>query len=266
MQAPIRADTPPIGPLRVIITGALSGLGAALARHYAARGATLGLVTRRRHELERLVAGFPGEAALYRADVRDTAALDAAGQDFIGRFGPPDIVIANAGISIGTLTQHAADREVFAEVMDINVDGAVNTFHPFLDAMLLRGSGKLVGIASVAGFRGLPGASAYSASKAALISYLESLRVELRPRGLEVITVCPGYVATPMTAANPYPMPFLLDADEAARRIARVIGRGASFAVVPWQMALAGKLLRWLPNGLYDRAFARAPRKPRRGE
>lgn len=124
--------------------------------------------------------------------------------------------------------------------------------------------GALAGIASVAGFRGLPGASAYSASKAAAISYLESLRVELHGSGVRVVTICPGYIKTPMTDVNPYPMPFILDADEAAKRMARVIERGCSFAVVPWQMALVGRMLKLLPNWLYDALFAKAPHKPRK--
>ena len=123
--------------------------------------------------------------------------------------------------------------------------------------------GKLVGIASVAGFRGLPGSEAYSASKAAAIAYLESLRVELRDSGIEVVTICPGYIRTSMTEVNNFPMPFILDADDAARRMARVVECGTSFAVVPWQMGVIGWVLQRLPNWLYDRLFARAPRKPR---
>src|SRR5690349_10908838 len=126
----------------------------------------------------------------------------------------------------------------------------VHAFHPFLAGMRARGAGKLVGIASVAGYRGLPGSGAYSASKAAAISYLESLRVELHGSGLSVITICPGYVVTPMTADNPFPMPFILTADDAARKIARIIESKKSFAVIPWQMAIVARVLRLLPNFL----------------
>jgi hypothetical protein len=115
----------------------------------------------------------------------------------------------------------------------------------------------------VAGYRGLPGAAAYSASKAAAISYLESVRVELRASGVKVITICPGYIATPMTAQNPYAMPFILTADESARKIASVIECGKTFAVIPWQMAIVARVMRVLPNWLYDRLFGNAPRKPR---
>jgi short-subunit dehydrogenase len=195
--------------------------------------------------------------------VRDAGALTRAAAAFIVRFGPPDIVIANAGVSRGTLTGHAEDLAAFRAVFDTNVLGIVHTFQPFLAAMRAAGRGALVGIASVAGFRGLPGAGAYSASKAAAITYLESLRLELRGTGIAVVTVCPGYIATPMTSENPYRMPFLLDADKAARLIARAIERRRRFYVLPWQMALVGRAMRLLPRWLYDAAFARAPRKPR---
>ena len=249
---------------RVIITGASSGIGTALARHYARRGAVLGLIARREAALAQLAAQLPSATLIYPADVRDAAALQSAAADFIARHGCPDIVIANAGISIGTLTEFASDTPMFQEVIDINVMGMVKTFQPFLAAMRTAGRGALVGIASVAGYRGLPGAAAYCASKAAAISYLESLRIELAASGIKVITICPGYIATPMTAQNPYPMPFLLSADAAARKIAALIESGRTFAVIPWQMAIVARILRTLPNWLYDRLFGNAPRKPRR--
>ena len=248
---------------RIFLTGASSGIGAAFARHYAAQGATLGLVARRRDELDRLARSLPTEALVYAVDVTNAAALAAAGGDFIGRAGLPDIVIANAGVSVGTLTEEAADLAAFERVLRINVAGMANTFQPFVAAMRGAGRGRLVGVASVAGIRGLPGAGAYSASKAAAIAYLESLRVELRGSGVKVVTLAPGYIRTPMTAANPYPMPFILDADAAVRRMARVIAAGRSYAVVPWQMAIVAKLMRLLPNALFDRLFAHAGRKPR---
>jgi short-subunit dehydrogenase len=251
--------------MRVIVTGASSGIGAALARHYAGQGAVLGLVARRKTELERLRSELPGAISLYPADVRDSHALQAAARDFIARYGCPDIVIANAGISIGTAADSSDDLAVFQEIVDVNVLGMAKTFQPFLSAMRAAGRGTLVGIASVAGYRGLPGSGAYSASKAAAISYLESLRVELHASGIKVVTVCPGYVATPMTARNPYPMPFILSADAAAEKIALIVARGRVHAVIPWPMAPIAGLLRVLPRWLYDRLFARAPRKPRRG-
>lgn len=223
------------------------------------------MFARRAAELARLEQALaPAEVAVYAGDVRDAAVLAAAGADFVRRFGVPDVVIANAGVSRGTLTEHAEDMRAFAQVLETNVLGMVHTFHPFIGPMREARGGTLVGIASVAGFRGLPGAGAYSASKAAAIAYLESLRVELRGSGVAVVTICPGFVATPMTADNPYPMPFLLDAETAARRIARVIAARRRFAVVPWPMALAGRLLRALPRPLFDAALAGRKRKPRR--
>jgi len=251
--------------VKVFLTGASSGLGEALARHYAAQGATLGLLARREAALSTLRASLPSGAAIYAADVRDAAAMRSAGEDFLARHGAPDLVIANAGISHGTSTEIAYDAQTFREVMETNVMGLVNAFHPFVAAMRARRSGTLAGIASVAGFRGLPGASAYSASKAAAISYLEALRIELHATGVKVCTVCPGFIRTPMTAKNPYPMPFILEADDAARRIARAIAAGSSFAVVPWQMALLGRLLKVLPNPVLDAVLAGRPGKPRKG-
>ena len=247
----------------VFITGASSGIGAALAAHYAARGAQLGLVARRREALADIARGLPGEPALYVADVADARAMRDAAQDFIARFGLPDIVIANAGISVGTLTEHAEDIEVLGRVLQTNVVGLAATFQPFVAPMCAARRGTLAGIASVAGMRGIPGAGAYSASKAAAITYLEALRIELKPCGVKVVTVCPGYVATPMTAVNKYRMPFILPADVAARRISRVIDAGRRYAVVPWQMALVARAMKLLPNAAYDRLFRRAGRKPR---
>ena len=201
---------------------------------------------------------------VFACDVRDLAAVKRAATEFIGKHGVPDLVIANAGVSHGTLTELEEDVAVFREIMDVNVMGVVNAFHPFIAPMKARGSGSLVGIASVAGFRGIPGASAYSASKAAVISHCEALRVELRRHGVDVTTICPGYIATPMTAKNPYPMPFLITAEDFARRCERAIDGRASLAVIPWRMAIVGRIYRSLPNFLFDRLMGRAGRKPRR--
>lgn len=248
---------------RIFLTGASSGIGAALARHYSARGAILGLAARSDEKLRRVAAKLPGEASIHVVDVADADAMTAAAQDFMARWGTPDIVIANAGVSVGTLTAEASDLPVFRRVIETNLFGMVHTFAPFIAAMTAAGCGRLVGVASVAGIRGLPGSGAYSASKAAAISYLESLRGDLRGTGVKVVTLAPGYVETPLTAINDYPMPFILPPDVAARRLARVIDAGRSYAVVPWQMAIVAKLLRLLPNALFDAAFTHAGRKPR---
>jgi short-subunit dehydrogenase len=250
--------------MKVFLTGASSGIGEALVRLYAGRGATLGLVARRGDLLQSLKSSLPVAAEIYACDVRDLQAMKSAASDFIGRHGVPDLVIGNAGVSFGTLTEHEEDVAAFREILEINVMGLVNTFHPFVKPMRERGAGTLAGIASVAGFRGLPGAAGYSASKAAAIRYLEALRVELHGSGVKVSTVCPGFIRTAMTAKNPYPMPFILEVNDAARRIARVVDSGGSFAVVPWQLAIAGRILAMLPNPVFDRLMARRKRKPRK--
>ena len=248
---------------RVFITGASAGIGAALARHYAGTDTSIGLFARRRDLLEKLAASLPGESAVYPSDIADTAAIAAAAQDFIARFGVPDLVIANAGISVGTHGDELQDIEKLQRVLSVNVSGLAATLAAFAPAMRAAGKGTLCGIASVAGFRGIPGAGAYSSSKAAAIAWLEALRNELAGSGVSVVTICPGYIDTPMTQVNKYPMPFLISADEAAARFARAIQARRRLAVIPWQMALVSLLLRALPGALYDRLASRAPRKPR---
>ncbi|ATG20997.1 putative oxidoreductase [Ralstonia mannitolilytica] len=259
----------------VFITGASSGIGQALARQYAAQGATLGLVARRIDALQDFVHTLPaniqGHCHCYAADVRSAESMRDAAQAFIATAGVPDVVIANAGISVGTDLREAGDLNAFAAVMDTNWMGVLNTFQPFVQPMLARArpgrsGGTLVGVASVAGVRGLPGAAAYSASKSAVIKLMESLRVEFGRRGLKVVTIAPGYIRTPMTEHNPYPMPFLMPADRFAQKAVHAIHRGVRFTVLPWQMGIVARLLHVLPNWLYDMAFARAPRKPRKPE
>lgn len=249
---------------KVFITGASSGIGEALARHYSAQGAQLGLVARRADLLEKIASSLNPAPAVYALDVRDASALRGAASDFIARFGVPDIVIANAGVSKGTLTEQQSDLAVFQQIFDTNVMGMVNTFHPFIAPMRANAVGTLVGIASVAGFRGIPGGGAYSASKAAAIKYCESLRVELRDAGISVVTICPGYIRTPMTDVNRFKMPFIIPVEDAVVRFARAIDAKTSFTVIPWTMGIAARVFRTLPNWLYDRL--RMPRKPRQVE
>jgi len=251
--------------MRVVITGASSGIGEALALEYRRRDpqAVIGLIARREASLARVASALGGPVHCLNADVGDRAALAAVAQRFVEAAGVPDVVIANAGISGGTRTGEPGDAEVFERIVQTNVMGLFDTFAAFLPLMRESRGARLVGIASVAGVRGLPGAGGYSASKAAAIAYLESLRVELRGSGVRVVTIAPGFIRTPMTASNRYPMPFLTDVDVFAARACDAIAAGRSFVVIPWQMAWVARLLRVLPDSLFDRAFARAPRKAR---
>ena len=250
----------------VFITGASSGIGQALAWRYHQAGWRLALAARRTGEIEAW-AKFKGLAAdryaVYGADVADTKSIVAAGRACLAAQGVPDVVIANAGISIGVDTALLEDIEVIARTFATNNVGLAATFHPFIEPMCKRGSGALVGIGSVAGIRGLPGHGAYCASKAAVISYCESLRGELRPAGVKVVTITPGYIDTPLTRQNRYSMPFLMQPEQFADRAFAAIEAGTSYRVIPWQMGVVAKAMRLLPNALYDRLLAGRPRKHR---
>ena len=199
----------------------------------------------------------------YPVDVTEDAALVAAADDFTARFGAPELVIANAGISTGTGSEYIEDMAKLRQLLAVNVVGMAASLAAFAPAMRRAGRGTLACIASVAGFRGLAGNGAYSASKAAARVWTESLRAELYGSGVSVVCICPGYVDTPLTRVNRFHMPFLLSADEAAPRIARAIAARRRLAVIPWQMALVSLVLRPMPGWLFDRFASRAPRKPR---
>lgn len=260
--APLRDDAP-----LAFITGASSGIGQALASEYAAGGWRLALVARRTDEIRAWAQALglpPAQWAVYGADVADIDAIVRAGEQCIQAQGLPQVVIANAGISVGVDTGEREDLEAIARTYAVNNVGLAATFHPFLRPMAHRGSGTLVGIGSVAGIRGLPGHGAYCSSKAAVISYCETLRGEMRGTGVRVVTLCPGYVDTPLTRGNPYPMPFLMQPQDFARQALRAIAAGVSYRVIPWPMGVVAKLLRVLPDALFDKLFAGRPRKPRR--
>ena len=253
----------------VFITGASSGIGQALAARYAQAGWRLALAARRVGEIEQWARALglgPERCVAYAADVAQIDSIVGAGQRCLSQQGLPDVVIANAGISVGIDTAVREDLEVLADTLAINNVGLAATFHPFLAAMRARGAGTLVGVASVAAIRGLPGHGAYCASKAGVVAYCESLRGECRGSGVKVVTIVPGYVATPLTAGNTYGMPFLLQPQQFAERAFRAIDAGASYRVIPWQMGVVAKLLRLLPNALFDKLLEGRGRKKRRGE
>jgi short-subunit dehydrogenase len=251
------------------ITGASSGIGQALALRFARSGYRLALVARRTAEMQAFAdaQGWDtGRCRVYGADVSLIDSIVAAGQACLDAQGLPDVVIANAGVSIGMDTTEREDLDVMARTFALNNTGMAATFHPFAGAMARRGSGALVGIASVAAIRGLPGHGAYCASKAAVVAYCESLRGELGGSGVSVVTLLPGYVDTPLTRENRYAMPFLLSAETFADRAFDAIVAGVSYRVIPWQMGVVAKLLRLLPNAVFDRALSGRARKHRQGE
>jgi short-subunit dehydrogenase len=253
-------------PPLIFITGASSGIGQALARRFYDAGFSLALAARRTAEIQAWAQSEgldPQRFRVYGADVAVPDSIVAAGQACIESQGVPDVVIANAGISIGMDTGIRSDLEVMERTFATNNLGLAATFHPFVRAMESRGSGCMVGIASVAGIRGLPGHGAYCASKAAVIAYCESLRGELRPSGVRVVTICPGYIDTPLTRQNRYSMPFLMQPADFADKAFHAVQRGDRYRVIPWQMGWVASLLRALPNALFDRVLAGRPRKRR---
>ena len=253
----------------VFITGASSGIGQALAQRFYTAGYRLALAARRTAEVEAWATAnslSAGRYQVYSADVSVIDSIVAAGQACIASQGVPDVVIANAGISIGMDTAERSDLDVMAQTFATNNIGVAATFHPFMAGMVQRGSGTLVGIGSVAGIRGLPGHGAYCASKAAVINYCESLRGEMAPAGVKVVTISPGYIDTPLTQQNRYSMPFLMKPEAFADKAFDTIAAGTSYRVIPWQMGVVAKLMRLLPNPLLDRALAGRARKKRQGE
>ncbi len=282
--------------MNIFITGASSGIGRALAHEYAKRyslstsensvpasrmdtasqgsdfnNSIIGLAARRSEHLHMLAQTLQNQygvtCAIYTVDVRDSLACQLAAQDFIGKFGAPNIVIASAGVSRGTLTELREDIPAFQAIFDINVMGMVHTFQPFIAAMKhaakLGEIAQLIGVASVAGIRGIPGSAAYSASKSAVISYCESLRAEMQHFNIHVSTIAPGYIRTPMTEINQYKMPFLMDADVFAHKFANAVEAKVRFKIIPWQMGVVARLMRLIPAGLWDYLMKNAPHKKR---
>jgi short-subunit dehydrogenase len=244
------------GGTRVWVTGASSGIGAALVRELAGRGCRVAASARRAEKLDELAAGTPGEVMAVPADVTDRDGMLAAAEAVRERFGAIDVAILNAA-HWGQFSVEAWDTDVIRRHFDTNVIGMAHGVEAVLADMRRRRGGAIAGMASLAGYRGLPQSEAYGATKAAEINMLESLRIDLRPLGISVHTVCPGFVRTDLTAKNTFAMPFMLDADDAARRIARGLEKGKAEIAFPLPMLLAMKVAKVVPVRLWADAFAR---------
>jgi short-subunit dehydrogenase len=247
-----------------VITGTSSGIGRALAKMLAAEGCKVGLIARRRDHLEALSAEITsqgGAAAVAAADVGDRIQIGAAFEALRGQLGPIDLMIANAGVGAPTTLDpmNVGDTE---KMIRINLLGMVYCIEAVLPEMLRRGRGHLAGVSSLAAYKGMPGESGYCASKAAMNTFLEGLRIRLRDRGIAVTTICPGFVKTPMTDINDFHMPWLLTPDEAARRIVRALRRKRKVYNFPWQTTLLMKLLAWMPDWFVARLMTKYNEQP----
>ena len=240
-----------------VITGASSGIGWALAKVLAGEGCKVGLIARRQEQLVHLadeIRQTGGVAALAPADVGNQEEITAAIRQVVTTLGPVDLLIANAGVGWPTLLDPVNVHQV-ETMFRVNVLGVVYAIAAVLPDMLRRGRGHLAAVSSLAAYKGMPGESGYSGSKAAVNSYMEGLRIQLRTRGIHVTTICPGFIRTPMTAVNKFHMPWLMEADEAARRIARALARKRKVYNFPWQTTLLMKSLNWLPDWVLERAM-----------
>lgn len=245
---------------RIFLTGASSGLGEGLALAYATPGRTLGLLARREDELSRVRAAVEARGArafVYPVDVVDTRATKEALENFARAADGLDLVIANAGIGEGRRDERF-DAEKVAEVFRVNLVGLTNTLLPAIPILRALGGGTLVGMASVAAYRALPGSLAYSASKSAVLTLLEGLGMELRGTGIHTVALCPGFIRTPLTDKNEFSMPFLLERDEACARMRRAIDARKRRYTFPFPMFVAAQLLRILPESLLLRFTPRA--------
>jgi len=245
----------------VFLTGASSGIGEALAVALAKKGATLGLLARRKELLDKLrkdceKAG--GTACVFECDVTDEDSVQTSVDYFIYEFGHIDILIANAGIGGNNKETRALQPLAVKKVIDINLLGAVNSVHAVLPQMLKRGRGHLVAISSLAGFRGLPKSAAYSASKAGMTAFFESVRLDVKYMGIDVTIIQPGFIRTPLTAGRENKMPFLMNLDDALPLFIRAIEKKKKFAAFPWQLASLVRMGKIMPTWLYDRIAGKA--------
>ncbi|MDD5587466.1 MAG: SDR family NAD(P)-dependent oxidoreductase [Alphaproteobacteria bacterium] len=260
------ADPRPLipGPRHILITGASSGLGAALAEAYAAPGILLSLQGRNPDRLNQVA-----EKAMRRGTRTTAAVLDVADAEAMKAWilacdneQPLDLVVANAGISAGTGSGEETEEQARA-IFDVNLIGVLNTLHPILPRMIVRKQGQIAIMSSLAGFRGFAGAPAYCASKAAVRVYGEALRGDIRHRNVKINVICPGFVKTPMTDVNRFPMPFLMTPERAAQIIKKGLAKNRARIAFPWQMYALVRLFTALPSGMLDAVTARMPRKGR---
>jgi short-subunit dehydrogenase len=247
-----------------LITGASSGIGSAIAERLATRGARVVLAARRRPELEELASTITragGRADVCELDVANTALTRETVARWDRDLGGLDLVLANAGIG-GTEPGPKITWETVERIVDINVLGAMATLIPVIAPMTTRGRGTIAAVTSLAGMRGLPSSAAYSASKAAISTFLESLRVELGPRGVQVVDIRPGFVDTPMTRKNKFKMPFMMDVGDAAEATIRGLVRGDAVVSFPWQLSSAMTLAEKMPDALWRKiAFVVSPER-----
>jgi short-subunit dehydrogenase len=245
----------------VFITGASSGIGEGLALALAKKGAVLGLLARREEELRKLgekceKAG--GTARAYPADVTDPSAVAEAFEQFIREFSTIDILIANAGIGGNDEATRSYHPPSVKRIVDVNLIGAVNAVHAVLPKMLEQGRGHLVAISSLAGYRGLPRSAAYSASKAGMTAFFESVRLDVKSKGIDVTIIHPGFIKTPLTAGRHNKMPFLMELDDAIPQFIKAIEKRKKFAAFPWQLATIVRAGKFMPAWMYDRIAGRA--------
>ncbi len=245
----------------VLLTGGSSGIGEGLALAMARRGAILGLVARREDMLRDLAArceAAGGTARVFACDVVDAKALQNAADQFREEFNHIDIMIANAGIGGNNTETRDYQPEAVKKLIDINLLGSANAVYAVAAKMIERQKGHIVGISSLAGFRGLPKSAAYSASKAGMTAFFESVRLDVAKYGVDVTIIQPGFIKTPLTSGREANMPFLMELDDAIPHFMSAIENKKRFAAFPWQLATVVRAGKFMPSWLYDRIAGRA--------